>query len=269
MKGFVKGMMIFSLVCFIIGIILTISGVIIGARFSDIFDRIGNRLTDLDDLSLNDLTFSKNYDGVEKIELDVSYGNVEIIYSESESVKVDILSRSIQNSYSCDLTNGTLKLKTKNRNKFSFGDNDINIKLYIPEGVTFEKFDIQIGACNLYADKIMASKLSIEVGAGNLDIKDIVSDKCKVECGLGNIDIKSIDVKESLDIDCGMGSVKASMFGDREEFNYKVECSLGNVDFDGKSYASFINSVKETGNGEKKINIECGMGNVDISFINE
>ncbi len=269
MKGFSKGIIIFSAICFILGIILCISGVIIGARFSDIFDKFNNSFIDFGELSENDLTFSKTYTGVENVELDISYGSVSIINNDSDEFKVDIMSNSKYNSYSCYLENGTLKLKTKTRSKLSFGSEDMVIKLYVPQDIILEKFNVEIGACDFNIDNIFANKINLSVGAGNLSIKRINAEKCKIECGMGNIDIRSVDIKDSIDIECGMGSVNAVIFGDKDEFNYNIDCALGNVNIAGQSSGAFINSINNKNNRDKDIKIDCGLGNVDISFIDD
>jgi hypothetical protein len=61
-----------------------------------------------------------------------------------------------------------------------------------------------------------------------------------------------------------MGNLTMALTGSEDAHSYDVECSMGSVMIGGQSYSG----VAEAGWGsaDSHLEIECAMGNVEISF---
>lgn len=263
MKSITKGIIIFSAICFFLGIALCIIGAVSGARLDNIF----NEIRFDGDYNTIQNRVSKSFEGVENIELDIDFGDIDIVCS--DEFKVDITSYSSRNKYSCDLDNGTLKIKVKNSNKVNLGRGGISVVIYVPYDTEFGTFKASVGACDFNAEKISAHDVDIEVGAGDIEVSNLTSNKCIVNCGVGSLNFKAADIKEKLEVECGVGETSIALFGTKNDFNYDVDCALGEVSIDKNSYSTIASDINHNNLADKNIEIDCSLGEVDISFINE
>ena len=63
-------------------------------------------------------------------------------------------------------------------------------------------------------------------------------------------------------IDCGVGDVELELTGDAEKYAIHTEKGIGDIKINDSSVAN----DSTIGKGENKINIEGGVGNVDIKM---
>jgi hypothetical protein len=71
---------------------------------------------------------------------------------------------------------------------------------------------------------------------------------------------------QSVDIDCGMGSVTLELRASQDSYNIEADCGVGSVHagslrIDGAGDQTYI-----SGNAAGEMNIDCGMGSVRVSF---
>lgn len=213
-----------------------------------------NKITTLDiDLAFTNLTI-KTGDSL-KIETDNSYIN-----SKQEAQK--------------------LQIKEKNNNWFK-NQSERNLVLYLPEGTEFEKVKIATGAGKVDIESINAQKLKFELGAGETEIQElIVAKDCKIDGGAGRMSILSgtinaldldmgvgeVNITSTLsgnsDIDAGVGKLNINLQGDKESYRIKAEKGLGSIKIDGKE----ISNEETFGNGTNYIEVDGGVGSIDIDF---
>lgn len=171
----------------------------------------------------------------------------------------------------------------KDTKKFLKTYNNAYITLYVPKNFDFSTVDISTGAGAFNVDKLSCDKLNLNLGAGSVRISSLlVSDKAKIEGGAGEIKIDSGEIS-NLDFDMGVGQITlTSKLSGRNELNFGVGEAKINligsasdycIDFDkgigeGKLMGEKMTDNEIYGSGETKIEIDGGVGSIDISFSN-
>lgn len=74
------------------------------------------------------------------------------------------------------------------------------------------------------------------------------------------------EVEKEVKIECGVGQVNYTAVGSQEDYDYEVSCGIGSVTVGSDSYSGMGGERKVNNNGSKKMEIECGIGMVDVSF---
>lgn len=215
----------------------------------------------------------------------------------------DLLTLEIELSYT-DLiikTGDTLKIETSNKNitykqenkkleiedkKYNwFSNNEIDeLILYLPETEQFEKVEITVGAGKLNIENLTTKKLSFELGTGEVEISNLnVETQCEIDGGAGKLTIMS-GLINNLDLDmgvgetnlkalltgknginAGVGNLNIDLNGEKENYQIKADKGLGSIKIDGKE----VLDGEKFGNGETFIEVDGGIGNIDIDFTQE
>ena len=71
--------------------------------------------------------------------------------------------------------------------------------------------------------------------------------------------------QNKLAIDTGVGSVSLGVLTQDNHFDYKVDVGLGNVTLGQKSFSGITDQTSYNGN-QLLIDVDCGMGNVEIKM---
>ena len=122
------------------------------------------------------------------------------------------------------------------------------------------------------------------MGAGKADIDDLnVMTRARISGGTGKVKIKNSRINDlNLDIgvgktamtgtltgtckvNCGVGKAELTLVGNKEDYQIKVDKGVGNATLDGKS----IRDDSVYGDGQNRIDIDGGIGSVDIEFEEE
>ena len=167
----------------------------------------------------------------------------------------------------------------RSNKKLNKSDSKSSITIYLPEDVELEETDIQVGAGIVDVTGLIAKNVEFNFGAGNVNMQNItVKNNAKIECGAGQVIIKnselananieagvgklvySGDLTGNTQIDCGVGDVELELTGDAEKYAIHTEKGIGDIKINDSSVAN----DSTIGNGENKIDIEGGIGNVDI-----
>lgn len=153
--------------------------------------------------------------------------------------------------------------------------------IYVPNNMTLDFVEINGGAGKIKIDALMTKFLRLDLGAGKVEINNLqVLNKTKVEGGAGSVDIKNsilnnLDLsmgvgKFNLDakilgnstIEQGIGSIDLNLIGIINDYEINVEKGLGSISVEGQN----LKDNKTIGNGFNKIDIEGGIGSIDINF---
>lgn len=278
MKTFLKVWLSISLIAIGIGIGLIILAFASGATWEDY------------------PTFSVNgtYDGVENIDFDIAYGDVDII--EGDSFHIDA-ENYLENDLESYVTDGTWYIRESSDNDFSlFGmrftlrqlvrwNNDYTPRMTItvPKGFIANNFNLSIGAGNVEVEAVNAAtgnfsvdagRMAIDqisvsdnsdyhVGAGNMVLKEALLHDIIVDCGVGNISING-DLTGDSEVDCGVGKVELMIEGDSSEYSYDINADIGSVNVGGKSYHNLDKSIDN--DAANSLELQCGIGNITVDF---
>ena len=107
--------------------------------------------------------------------------------------------------------------------------------LYIPDGKTFDRADIEVGDGRF-------DRLDLEVGVGSAVVT------------AGYIQTGALDA--------GIGSIELTLMQDRTQYTIRCEDGIGNVWVDGRTM-----SGGQEGTGDERLDVSCGIGQVRINFV--
>lgn len=171
-----------------------------------------------------------------------------------------------------------------------FLDNDINdqkITLTVPKGVVLDSALFEFGAAEITMDGVAAKELYVTVGAGQLtaerltatelakfnvgagsfSAEDVLLTNAKLECGVGEMNVSGTFDGETK-ADCGVGAMELVVYGEQELYHGDLNCGLGEIDFGTISIEGSGNKTYGTSSAERRMDIKCGIGEVDVRFYN-
>ena len=260
-----------SIIGGIIAIIVTIFTGFYGISY--LTDSLNDAINS-DDSSIERIDENQEVEEFSKMKLDISASNL-TIKLEGNSYKVETYQ--IPKNTKIESKDGILEIK--NNKKLNKSDSKSRITIYLPEDVELEEADIQVGAGIVDVTGLIAKNVEFDFGAGNVNMQNIsVKNNAKIECGAGqaiiknselaNADIEagvgklvySGDLTGNAQIDCGVGDVELELTGDAEKYAIHTEKGIGDIKINDSSVAD----DSTTGNGENKIDIEGGVGSIDI-----
>lgn len=249
-----------------------VSGIMYGITF------IGNMITDNpDSVNVNEkfeeITFDENITG-----LDINIKSVNLIIKDGEQLKAETNNKEM--NYKID--NGKLYIVEDKHNWFS-KNNDSDLIIYLPSGTSFNNIKIESGAGKFKVDSLNTETLELDLGAGKVNINNLnVVSKVEIDGGAGEIIIKDGNINNldldmgvgrvelntlltgSNEIDAGIGELVLNLVGTNDNYKLHLNKGIGEILVDG-------NSMKDDsvyGNGVNTVNVDGGIGKIDINFIN-
>ena len=235
--------------------------------------RIGSFFFDNDGVLDESRSYSLSQDFT-SIKIEIAGAELTISNSDSFSLESNLKYLSVEEK------DGVLILTEAEKHK-SYRDAVLN--LTIPRNLSFENIEITTGAGRLTADTLTANALSLELGAGESELAELnVINHAKIEGGTGNITVKSgtlhnldlsigvgqLDMTARLEgsgkLDCGIGNTELRLIGTADDYCINLSKGLGNVTLDGVD----VKNNASIGNGEHKIALNSGIGNIRVQFTN-
>ena len=195
----------------------------------------------------------ENAAGINTIDIDVSFSNINIIPENRDDIKIHyhgyIKARFIPD----------LKTKCSNKTLYIYhekglsGSNstetiDVKLDIYIPE--TYKnniKADTSFGSINI--SNLNLSKLKAITSFGDIEISDLTGN-VEADTSYGNITVKNLS--GNLEASTSFGGIELEY----EEFDYNInaDTSFGNIELTLPRDSQF------------KIDAECSFGRIDIDF---
>ena len=174
--------------------------------------------------------------------------------------------------------NGRLVIQEKSH----VGSLDSSIlTVYAPEETVFEDVDIAAGAGKLTIKTLSCRELNLELGAGMAEIHYLQADKsADIEGGAGQIVIHDgtfhnlnfdmgvgkaeifAALSGNCEISAGIGNLVLTIPARVEDYTILAESGIGRIEVDGMR----ITGNGALGSGENRIELEGGIGNIDVYF---
>ena len=163
---------------------------------------------------------------------------------------------------------------------------ECKILLYLPQGYTWEKIDIEVGAGAVRIGNMKATEIELEVGAGQILAEYLETEKLDISVGAGEArldDMKVYDLDVSVgmgnltacgivegkaDAECSMGNVTLQLAGAQADYDYEIECVMGNIRLGEEKYSKKVEEKTINNGAGRKISLECSMGNIEVTFDN-
>lgn len=256
----------FFIVCasvFGVGVVFCIAGFAIGVtdrdvrnafrngfgRFGISWDEEGTDFDSHEEMSSEGIEGEwESYHGVRNLEIEV--GKIELVIAESDEDKILIerdMDAECDNHVRIHQEGDTLKVEMEEWEHF---DNDAgSITIYVPKGMVFDSAELTVGAGAMEIEKLRARALDMEVGAGSI-AADMVE-------------------AEELSLTCGMGNIEMTAKGSKQDYNYDLDVGMGGVTIGGSEFDGMAIEKQVENNAAKNIDLECGMGSIDIEFEEE
>lgn len=242
-------------------IISIISGIL------SIFLFVGGIFSNDEIIDLKQLDINQN---IENIDVDIK--NTSITIKQSDIFKVETNNKYIEHKQNDN------KLSIKERSHF-WHNNKTNLIIYIPSNI-LNNVEIDTGAGLVSIENLLANQLDLNLGAGKVEINNLeILNKTKIDGGAGEINIKN-GIINNLDLDMGVGKVtigakilgnseinagvgelNLDLIGREDDYNINVEKGIGSIKLSGNDIKNGI-----YGNGNNKIDIDGGVGSINIKF---
>lgn len=222
-------------------------------------------------------------EGFKNIKTNNKVGNLEI---ETKGVSITIKNG---DKFKIETDNKDIKTKESNNKLLIIEDNNkwfnktdyTELIIYVPTDYQFDKVSIDSGAGKIEVDTLNTKNLDLDLGAGQVNISNLsVTEGTEIDGGAGEINITNSSIK-NLDLDLGVGKVtlNSSLYGFNEidggigelivnligtENDYQIKCTkaLGKITLNDEK----IQSDTTYGNGNNLIEINGGIGNININY---
>lgn len=269
----IKYLAIAFAIALIVGIITTIVRVVSSIPLTL---KIGKNNSD----SNNIIETSTDFENGNVASLDIDIALSDLTIKKGEYLKVESSNKNIQ----CKQDKQKIKIEERKNNWFLINNKREELIVYVPENLQFDIVNINTGAGKVNIEILNTKVLKMDLGAGETSIRNInVTEKAKIATGGGKVNINEARINElkcdlgigateisakllgDTKIGTGIGSLKLDVFGKKEEYKTKINKGLGNVTVDGKK----VSDNEVVGNGENKIDIDGGIGEIKINFRGE
>lgn len=246
-----------------------ISSIIYGLSFvGGMFDN-DKQSSDLKELKINNSALI--------LDIDVSSSNISV--KQGNTLKVETNNKYIHtNQYK-----NKLYIKEKKHNLFSKND-DNKLTVYVPKDFIFDLVDIKTGASKLNISTLNTKKLSLNLGAGKVKVNNLnVTNSADIEGGAGEIVIEASSINNldldmgasklllnskltgNSEIDAGVGKMDLLLIGSLNDYNITLDKGIGSASINDSN----MENDKTYGIGTNKIDIDGGVGSINIDFIIE
>lgn len=225
-----------------------------------------------------------------------NYQNEEQLKDIDLTNDINILNINISASKLTIKTGDTLKAETNNENiNITKEDNQLYIEekehrwftktnqeiiIYIPTNLELDIVYISTGAGNIYIEELIAKTIHLNLGAGSTEINKLNAlNNIKIESGLGDVKILDGTLK-NLNLNTGIGSIKLNariegqskitsgigdielnLIGSLDDYTFELSKGIGDATLNSKT----IEDEKTYGSGENIIEIDGGIGNIEIN----
>lgn len=270
MKTWKKVLLIISSITAGIGIGCIIIGLILGVNWREIKSMVTNGYFSFtmfeweDDLGIrwDSETSDKeeSFSGIKNLEVDVDYSSVVLKNYDGSDVKVD--ARGIAAAkFKVREKGNTLYIEDKTHRTVDSSE----ITIYLPKDSQMQEVSLDAGAGEIILDTLNAHEFSSEIGGGRLYISEkLTAHEIDCSVGAGQMDLASLSGTD-IELDCGAGQITATLEGTQEDYSLEAECGLGQIQFGDESYGA-LNDQISSGDGKRKIKLDCGVGQIDIQF---
>lgn len=255
-----KGWKIFGIICAVmagLGFVLCIAGFAIGVSAQEVRDVLENgigitpysmyknhKVTTVEKIEM-DGAFEERFDSrfIRDIEMEVGNVQVEVIATEGKEI---IVEHNVDEhlKFKCYADGTTLNIETGANGKH--GNHEGVIRVHVPKSLLLNEVDLSIGA-------------------GTLAIEDLSTRELNLSCGAASAHMMNISA-DNVDIECGAGQIEYVVNGQETDYNYDIAIGAGEVSIGENVLSGLAVDKKIHNKAHKKMSIECGAGQVAVSF---
>lgn len=238
-------------ICAGIGVVLSVTGTVLGG-VQDLRGYGRHGILDLEGIS----------------ELDIELSYVKLIMERSDSDQIEVSIRNMDPQLSEDLLiyrdEETLEICAQDTRLWKdIGKNNAGeLVIHVPDNL--EGISTSLGAGALHMRDIRTGELDISIGTGTAEIQGFEAEEVSASAGTGSISLQG-SVNSDLDLECGIGTIEFQDSGKMTDYNYSVSCGMGSIQIGDDEFTKPADQNINNHAG-KEMDIECGMGTVNIAF---
>lgn len=209
------------------------------------------------------MTFS--VDEVNSIDIDVTCAELGVYYYDGTEIEVGCEGLPNVLGFDCYVDEeNELVIGTDGEAKLGASCGEIWVR--IPRDKVFLDVSIDIGVGAAEINDIAAIEMDVAADVGEIEVNDLKAQALDIDCGAGEVTISG-SVDGDISIDCGAGQVNCQLAAfSQDSYNYGIEVGAGEVNV-GKTNVAGVNVHRTYENGASRaMEIDCGMGEVNIEF---
>lgn len=208
-----------------------------------------------------DATEDYSFDNISSMDIELSCD--ELILRETEDSKFAVhVEGSDINQVRVGTEGSELQIESKGEPE------NRTVMVSYPKGTDFTEISLDIGAGTAFLeDDITAREFSASVGAGTMENSGrITVTEADVEVGVGTLDLTDLDARY-LEGECGIGTLTLQAVGTKTDYSYRISCGTGSILLENEEFSG-LGAMKKIDNegASRKIQLECGMGTVEVDF---
>lgn len=179
---------------------------------------------------------------------------------------------------------GTLVIREKSKSIVGQNYNGAVLTLSIPTGFVFSNAEIVTGAGRLTVDSLSCEMLELELGAGEVKIDELNAysaseinggagaisinggtlNNLDFDMGVGKLNLTAAIIGDS-ELNFGVGETNLTLVGAKEDYRLDFDKGLGSAVVDGQN----MRDGSVYGSGEHKVDIDGGVGAINIRFVED
>ena len=231
---------------------IALAFLIIFSIFSSIFGFINTLTMKKEKDRKIESIFNSDYANVAYLDIDVKA--VDLVIKTGNNLIVETNNKYI------NCKQNSNKLIIKERKHSSWSKNNNKLIITIPENIEFDAFRLDAGAGKIDIDQINSKKTDINLDTGKATINVLnATDKLDLDMGVGKVSINSKLVGKSK-IEAGIGTLRINLLDKKDNYSIEVSKGLGTISLNEKKL-----NEGTYGNSSNEINIDGGIGNIDIT----
>lgn len=223
---------------------------------------------------------------ISKLDVDIAAGFVEV--RSGDEAKLEVQGPMTYSSY---FDEGTWHIESYHHGlswrdaAFWMGDRDMSTRFIVTMPDTLQKLEVDIGAGEALVENFNLTELDVNGSAGSVEVRNCKASAGDFEVAAGEIKIENVELVEGdfevaagqisfsgdvsgvLDATTGAGSIKVSI-PRPQSYGWEAEVSMGAITIDGKGVSQGLATSSHGGDEHVRpfFDLECNMGNIDISF---
>ncbi len=215
---------------------------------------------------------AENSSAITELEIKISAGEIKIELGDEFSLTSNLKYLSMTERA------GRIVIEETEKNLKDY--NGAFLTIYIPRDLTFASLDIDTGAGTFYAARLSADEVDFDFGAGDVNIVELNANReaeieggagkivigggrladLKLFMGVGELDLTS-EMTGGAELNLGVGEVNITMLGGENSYTVEMNKGIGSLTYNGENV-----SGGRFGNGDRYIEINGGVGSVNIQF---
>ena len=224
----------------------------------------------------NTPSFSKNYENIQKLEIDLENVNLEIKKGDSFKIEGMNLSDNIQIQENGE----NIKINDEHIPSGYINENT-KLVVYMPENQKLNEIDIDVQYASVNIEKINTTKFNLDLQNNTCKISELVADNVEINNESADIDISTgevtrfqleadlgdkniaIKVLENAEIDLEHANAEIKLIGKQEDYQIMHKKQEGRTFIAGQEILSENEAI---GNGNAKIKLETKYTNTNVNF---